>query len=65
MIRLADDIRVWRLTYRLTQQDAADMVNVSLKTWARWERGETRPSEDHYNDLRWLIAQSPDGWGRA
>lgn len=62
MIRLADDIHIWRRTYRMTQQEAADEVNVSLKTWQRWERGETYPGEDHYNSLRWIIAQPPAGW---
>jgi hypothetical protein len=64
MIRFADDIRIWRLTYRLRQQDAAELANVSLTTWSRWERDVTYPGEDDYNSVRWLIAQPPPGYVR-
>lgn len=65
MIRFADDIRIWRLTYRMSQAQAADLANVSLTTWSRWERGVTYPEEDHYNTVRWLIAQPPPSYFRA
>lgn len=64
MIRVADDIYTWRVVYRLTQRDAADLVPVSERTWRRWEAGTSHPGEDHYNTLRWLIAQPPPGWIR-
>jgi transcriptional regulator with XRE-family HTH domain len=38
-------IYVWRVTLRLTQQQAADIAGVSLTTWSRWERGLTEPAE--------------------
>jgi len=63
MIRIADDLYTWRHTYRLTQQAAADLLNVSVRTLGRWERGDSRPTEDHYNTVRWLIAQPPPWWG--
>jgi DNA-binding transcriptional regulator YiaG len=64
MRRLALDMRIWRSVYRLSQRDAADQLNVSQKTWARWEREESRPSEDNYNTLNWVISQPPAGWVR-
>jgi DNA-binding transcriptional regulator YiaG len=64
MIRFSDDLRIWRATYRLSQQAAGDMLGVSGKTVARWEREDSRPSEDHYNSVRWLISQPPPGWVR-
>lgn len=62
MIRIADDIYSWRRVYRLTQQDAAELVGVSTRTWGRWERGECHPAEEHYNTIRWTIAQPPPSW---
>lgn len=64
MRSLALDMRIWRSVYRLSQQAAADHLNVSVKTWQRWEREECRPTEDHHADLNWLIAQPPPGWLR-
>jgi transcriptional regulator with XRE-family HTH domain len=61
MIRIADDIRVWRLTYRLSQEDAGAIAGVSGKTWGRWEREQTHPREDHYNTLRYIVARPPYG----
>jgi len=62
MVRIADELYTWRVTFRLSQQAAADLANVTVRTWGRWERGESYPAEDHYNDLRWLIAQPPPSW---
>lgn len=64
MISIADDLYTWRRTYRLTQQAAADVAGVSRQTWQRWETGVYSPNEDHFNTLRWLVAQPPPGWVR-
>jgi DNA-binding transcriptional regulator YiaG len=64
VIRIADDLYTWRRTYRLSQRDAADLLNVSVRTVGRWERGDSTPAEDHYNTLRWIISQPPVGWIR-
>jgi DNA-binding transcriptional regulator YiaG len=64
MRRLAYDLYIWRHVYRLNQQAAADLCNVSLKTWQRWERGESHPGEDNYNTVNWIISQPPPWWDR-
>jgi transcriptional regulator with XRE-family HTH domain len=64
MSRVSDDLYTWRAVYRLTQEDAAQLLGVSIRTIGRWERDEQRPTEDHYNTVRWVIAQPPPGWVR-
>lgn len=59
MIRLADDLMIWRATHRITQQEAADLIGCSLRQLGRWEREEARPREDYYNTVRWVISQPP------
>ena len=59
MIRLADDMRIWRATWRVSQQEAADICGVSLKSWQRWELGKSRPKEEHFETIRWVIARPP------
>jgi DNA-binding transcriptional regulator YiaG len=59
MIRVADDMRIWRATWKVSQEEAASIVGVSLKTWQRWENEHSRPNEDHYNTIRWVIARPP------
>lgn len=61
MIRIADDIYIWRVTYKLSQEDAAAIAGVSGKTWGRWERSESYPKEDNYNTLRYIISRPPFG----
>jgi transcriptional regulator with XRE-family HTH domain len=65
MTSLADDIYTWRVTFRLSQEEAARLAGVSLATWSRWERGITAPGPVDYATLRWLIAQPPAGWVRS
>jgi transcriptional regulator with XRE-family HTH domain len=40
-------IKKTRKTLKLTQRAAAALVHVSPNTWARWERGESRPRGLH------------------
>jgi len=49
-------IKKTRKTLKLTQRAAAALVHVSPNTWARWERGESRPRGLHQ---RRLIANFP------
>jgi transcriptional regulator with XRE-family HTH domain len=59
MQRFTDAIYTWRVTYRMTQEQAAELAGVSAKQWARWERDEARPNEDHYNTVNYLISFPP------
>ena len=49
-------IKRLRTTLRLTQRAAAALVHVSPNTWARWERGESKPRGLLH---RQLIAELP------
>ena len=40
-----------RKTLKLTQRAAAELVHVSPNTWARWERGESKPRGLFHRDL--------------
>jgi len=64
MIRIAEDLYTWRVTYRLSQHDAAQLLGVNTRTLGRWERGEGAPTEQNYEEIRRLIAQPPPGWIR-
>src|SRR5579859_1432951 len=50
-------IKITRKTLKLTQRAAAALVHVSPNTWARWERGESKPRGLHQ---RRLIRNLPD-----
>lgn len=65
MSRLSRDMRSWRAVYRQTQQQAADHLGVSVKTWRRWERDDFYPEVNHFRELRALLAQAPPGWVRG
>jgi len=64
MIRLADDMLNWRLTYRVTQAEAAQLANVSVRSWGNWERERFRPKEDNYHAIYWVISGPPHWWAR-
>lgn len=64
MSRLSRDMRMWRACFGRTQQQAADELGVSLKTWQRWERDESAPEVSNFRELRELLAQNPRGWLR-
>lgn len=44
-------IKKTRKTLKLTQRAAAALVHVSPNTWARWERGESKPRGLHQRRL--------------
>ena len=50
-------IKITRKTLKLTQRTAAALVHVSPNTWARWERGESKPRG---LQQRQLIRNLPD-----
>lgn len=62
MIRLADDLRLWRFMNRLSQAEAASEFGVCLTTYSRWEREITRPAEDKYMSVRWLMENGGPGY---
>lgn len=41
-----DGLRLWRLNRGWTQAQCADACDVSVTTWARWERGATIPAHE-------------------
>jgi transcriptional regulator with XRE-family HTH domain len=49
MARIADEFRRWRHDRWLTQKQAAQLLQVSLSTYYRWESGRTVPD---YRDLQ-------------
>jgi len=51
-------IKRTRKTLKLTQRAAAALVHVSPNTWARWERGESRPRGLHQRRLITALPQS-------
>lgn len=54
----------WRHRWRLTQEEAARYVNVSLSTWRRWERGTTEPRvEEARRAMGWMLQFEKD-WHR-
>jgi len=36
----AQELRAWRERAKATQELAAEAVDVNVRTWRRWERGE-------------------------
>ena len=63
MRSLALDMHIWRATYRIDQETAAQLAGVTARTWGRWERQESRPSEDHFETVNYLISYPPPWWG--
>ena len=43
----SDNLKALRERLGLSQAEAAALVRVSANTWARWERGEMKPSPGH------------------
>jgi len=43
MVRLSDNIRIYRRLYKWTQLDLANKLNVSRTAITRWENEESRP----------------------
>ena len=57
-------LRIWRVTYGMRQQDAADAFGCSLATWSRWERGISVPSGADWRELQLLMSGPPSTWVR-
>ena len=56
-----DSIKKLRQRLKLTQAGASALVGVSANTWARWERGESKPRGPY---RRKIIAAIPGLGGR-
>ena len=39
------DLKAWRLSWKMTMQEAADLVRVSASTWHRWENSVVVPHD--------------------
>jgi transcriptional regulator with XRE-family HTH domain len=50
---------LWRAYNRLSQREAADVLNVHLTTWSRWERGITRPNQEQISTLDYYTMHDP------
>ncbi len=44
--KLGENLKQFRCEFKLTQQQLADLLNISLKTLSHWETGYTEPSLD-------------------
>jgi DNA-binding XRE family transcriptional regulator len=42
---LPSQVRSLRKRLKLTQQQAAKLLNISKNTWIRWEKGQCKPDE--------------------
>lgn len=52
------DLRKFRTERKLTWQEMADMLGVSLSCYAHWERGEapiSRHAEQNIKNWKWLV----------
>lgn len=56
---LAQILKSYRLRFDLTQQQLADMLNVSQRTISRWERRQDRPNRFTQRRLRDLGLEPP------
>lgn len=61
---LAVRMRTWRAVYRVSQDRAAQLADVSTKTWQRWELGIADPAPLHIEDVLITISGPPPGWQR-
>ena len=55
----SDALRTFRIDCNMTQQEVADAIGASARTYQKWEKGETVP--DGHNLLRlmnWLQIES-------
>lgn len=53
-----DDIKTARLKAGVTQQEAADMMRVHLRTWQRWEYGK-REMSPAYLEMFLILSREP------
>lgn len=49
----------WRVLNRLSQRDAADVFNVHLSTFSRWERGVSVPNETQISAIDYYLMHDP------
>lgn len=58
--RLPQRLRARREAAGLTQTDAAARVGVTLRTWQRWEAGETRGALGHLPAMAKALGTTPE-----
>jgi DNA-binding transcriptional regulator YiaG len=54
---IAGKIKRWRKTQNLTQKEAAERLNVPLRTLHRWERNQNLPAAFALNALLSIIGK--------
>lgn len=54
----AKQITAARIAAGMTQQEAADAINVSRTTWSYWEAGMTTPTPSHCQLIRLVIKKN-------
>jgi hypothetical protein len=42
-VKIPDALTAWRTRHDLTQQEAADIAAVTVRTWQNWEAGDHEP----------------------
>ena len=48
-------LKIERVKKNLTQEAAAEKIGVDIRTYGRWERGETEPEEENKKKLAALF----------
>ena len=56
---LLDDLAQWRQRYHLSQDQVAELLEVSLATYRKWEAGRHCPQRHRLTRLRRLVSQPP------
>jgi transcriptional regulator with XRE-family HTH domain len=57
-----EELRAWRERFGLTQQRVADLLPCELRTWQRWEGGESGHSPYLLRALRDLERELAEDW---
>lgn len=50
-VDLGQRIATWRKAKKLTQQDLAEVCDISVAAVSYWESGDTAPSQKHLNQI--------------
>jgi transcriptional regulator with XRE-family HTH domain len=61
MPTIAEDLRRWRLSYDKTQAEAAQLLQLSLTTYHRYERGRYVPPYRELQRLRMRMEEMDRG----
>lgn len=57
-----EEIKAWRERFGLSQAKAAELLPTQLRTWQRWEAGDTEPPPYLLRALRDLERELAEDW---